>query len=57
MSLRLLQQSKLTHIVSSNQIRYFETIKQTRKEYIELEQKVANLSNNPFNCGVRDAIR
>src|SRR5690606_36534660 len=47
MSLRLLQQSKLTHIVSSNQIRYFESIKQTRKEYIELEQKVANLSSNP----------
>src|SRR5690554_4661215 len=47
MSLRLLQQSKLTHIVSSNQIRYFENIKQTRKEYIELEQKVANLSSNP----------
>lgn len=47
MSLRLLQQSKLGHIVSSNQIRYFDNIKQTRKEYIELEQKVANLSSNP----------
>ncbi len=46
-ALRILQQSKLGHIVSSNQIRYFEVVKQTRKEYIELEQKVTNLSNNP----------
>lgn len=46
-ALRILQQSKLAHIVSSNQIRYFEAVKQTRKEYIELEQKVTNLSNNP----------
>ncbi len=46
-ALRLLQQSKLGHIVSSNQIRSFELIKQTRKEFIELEQKVQNLSNNP----------
>lgn len=46
-SFRILQQSKLQHIQSSNQIRYFETIKQTRKEFIDLENKVHNLAKNP----------
>ena len=45
--LRLLQQSKLANILGQNQIRYFDLIKQTRKDYIELEEKVASLAANP----------
>ena len=45
--LRILSQSKLGTIVSQNQIRYFDIIKQTRKEYVELEEKVSSLAANP----------
>ncbi|WP_025725252.1 ATP-binding protein [Acholeplasma granularum] len=46
-ALRILNQSKLNHIVASNQVRYFESIKDTRKAYIELESKVQSLQSNP----------
>ncbi len=46
-SLRILQQSKLSHILSSNQARYFDSVKQIRKEFVELEEKVSSLETNP----------
>lgn len=47
LALRILNQSKLSHILSTNQVRFFETIKQTRKEFVELEEKVSSLALNP----------
>lgn len=46
-ALRLINQSRLNHIVSTNMVRVFDIIKQTRKEFVELEEKVNTLSTNP----------
>lgn len=42
--LRILNQSKAQMMIAQNQIRYFDIVKQTRKELVELEEKVAELS-------------
>ncbi|MFA5693380.1 MAG: SbcC/MukB-like Walker B domain-containing protein, partial [Acholeplasmataceae bacterium] len=42
-SLSLIKDSKIPNILQTNQGRYFELVKQTRKEYIELEEKLNDL--------------
>lgn len=46
-SLRLIHQSKISQLVQTNQTRFIELTKQTRKEMIELEEKVQKLTSNP----------
>ena len=41
--LRIIGHSKTQNIVAQNQIRYFDLVKQTRLEMIELEEKIADL--------------
>src|SRR5690606_25433200 len=43
----LINSSRLSQILSSNKARFFKTIKQVRREFIELEEKVNNLAKNP----------
>ncbi len=44
-SLSLLKDSKIPNIMQTNQIRYFDLVKETRKEYIELEERINNLQS------------
>lgn len=45
--LRLLNGSKSSQIIHQNHLRYFETIKETRREYTHLEEQIIELSNSP----------
>ncbi|CCV64190.1 conserved hypothetical protein [Alteracholeplasma palmae J233] len=44
MTLRILNNSKALQIVNQNQLRYFDIVKQTRKEYTLIEEQIAKLS-------------
>lgn len=43
---RLLSQSKSSQLLHQGQIRYFDLIKQTRKEYVQIEDSVASLAKD-----------
>ena len=45
-TIRLLSNSKAQAMVNQNQLRFFDVLKQTRREYTLLEEQIANLSHN-----------
>lgn len=54
--MRLLEQSRASQVVHQNQIRYFEDIKKTRKEYAQLEIQLEALSKDPSLSKLREQM-
>jgi uncharacterized short protein YbdD (DUF466 family) len=54
--LRILSASKSNQLVHQNQIKYFDLIKQTRKEFQKIEEQIRNLSSDQRLQKVDDQI-